>query len=208
MAGLLATMFAPDGIDVLNAAVQGYSPAIYWKKIEDLLERRRLRFDAVIVFIDISVQTLYPHPPWIGCTPVEADKSSCRAAWTLSRVAMDRFGQDGLRRADGHMTQLAALLRAHRIPLTVAVHPWPHQMRWNDRSSVQVFHWSRWAEREEAQFIDLFSPFFAEIDVLGTTEAIRRHFISGDVHWAALGHRLVAETVGRQFARPGKAVGE
>lgn len=251
VAGLLAATFAPDGIDVLNAAVASYSPAVYWKKIEDLLERRRLRFDAVIVFIDIAdiydealayridrtgrvvdapeiswdvigtwrlnsltfravekgVQTLYPHPPWIGCTHVEAERSLCRAAWTLSRVAMDRFGQDGLGRADEHMTRLAALLRAHRIPLTVAVYPWPHQIRWDDRSSVQVRHWSRWAEREEVRFIDLFVPFFAEVDLLGTTETIGRNFLSGDVHWAASGHRLVAETVVRQFVRPGKAAG-
>ena len=53
-AGRLATRFHRDGIDVLNAGVVSYSPAVYWKKIEYLIERRGLQFDAAVVFIDIS----------------------------------------------------------------------------------------------------------------------------------------------------------
>ena len=39
---------------MLNAAVFSYSPIIYHRKIQYLLEERGLRFDLLIVFIDIS----------------------------------------------------------------------------------------------------------------------------------------------------------
>jgi hypothetical protein len=43
-----------ESIEVLNAGVVSYSPAIYWKKTEVLLNRTGLRFDHLVVFLDIS----------------------------------------------------------------------------------------------------------------------------------------------------------
>ena len=53
-AGRLATAWRGRGIEVLNAGVVSYSPVIYWKKIEDLLLRRGLHVNAVLVAIDPS----------------------------------------------------------------------------------------------------------------------------------------------------------
>ena len=39
---------------VLNAGVLSYSPIIYWKKVEDLINNTRLEFDELIVYLDIS----------------------------------------------------------------------------------------------------------------------------------------------------------
>ena len=52
--GLVDTALANDHIEVLNAAVSSYSPAIYFKKIEYLLETVEFNFDHLIVFLDIS----------------------------------------------------------------------------------------------------------------------------------------------------------
>lgn len=52
--GLVDTALANDHIEVFNAAVSSYSPAIYFKKIEYLLETVGLNFDHLIVFLDIS----------------------------------------------------------------------------------------------------------------------------------------------------------
>lgn len=41
-------------VDVLNAAVASYSPAIYYRKIKYLIETVGLKFDELVVFIDIS----------------------------------------------------------------------------------------------------------------------------------------------------------
>ena len=54
VAGRVTEALAQDGVEVLNAAVASYSPIIYWKKTEHLLQTVGLRFDEMIVFLDIS----------------------------------------------------------------------------------------------------------------------------------------------------------
>jgi hypothetical protein len=41
-------------VEILNAGVVSYSPAIYWKKTEVLLTQAGLRFDHLVLFLDIS----------------------------------------------------------------------------------------------------------------------------------------------------------
>ena len=246
-AGILARQYAPEGVDLLNAGVDSYSPAIYWKKIEYLLERESVQMDAVVVFLDMSdindeawgyridaaghviegtyheltgwnrwlrlwrhnsltysaaaraVRTLWPPASSAVCPDIPVD---CRAAWATSPEVMDLYGRDGLRRADEHLTRLAALLRARGIPLTLVVYPWPQQLRWNDRSSLQVTYWEQWARREQVDFIELFTAFFAQADALGTDEAMTRFFIPDDIHWNTQGHRVVADAFARRYTGP------
>jgi hypothetical protein len=51
---LLESELADKGVEVLNAGVVSYSPAIYLKKTEHLLAVTGLRFDHLVVFLDIS----------------------------------------------------------------------------------------------------------------------------------------------------------
>lgn len=53
-AGLLDSKLSKRGIEVLNAGVVSYSPIIYWQKVKYLLEDVGLRFNKLIVFLDIS----------------------------------------------------------------------------------------------------------------------------------------------------------
>jgi len=52
--GLFDTALMHQDIEVLNAAVSSYSPSIYFKKVEYLLETVKLDFDHLLVFLDIS----------------------------------------------------------------------------------------------------------------------------------------------------------
>jgi len=52
--GLTAEALQPRGVEVLNGAVSLYSPTIYERKTRWLLEDLGLRFDEMVVFIDIS----------------------------------------------------------------------------------------------------------------------------------------------------------
>ena len=52
--GQINKALAKDGIDVLNAAVSSYSPAVYYSKIRHLLNTEKLDFHHVVVFIDMS----------------------------------------------------------------------------------------------------------------------------------------------------------
>ncbi|TKB81552.1 MAG: hypothetical protein E8D45_01820 [Nitrospira sp.] len=53
-AGLIAEALKPRNVEVLNAAVSSYSPAIYYRKTKYLLEDIGLGFDELVVFLDLS----------------------------------------------------------------------------------------------------------------------------------------------------------
>lgn len=235
---LVEQALAEDGVEVLNAGVVSYSPAIYWKKTEYLLEEAGLRFHHLVVFLDISdihdeavfYDTKEGRVVWIqGPAPAlrefffeyttivrnlwegtekayhritrapdtrrtEEDRryaaNEYRSLWTVDPEAFRDYGATGLRKAKRHMGRLHDLLQRHGIGMTLVVYPWPTQILHGDLDSIQVSHWRHWAEQRSVLFIDLFPAFIpAERD---PKEAIRRHFIPGDLHWNERGHRLVA----------------
>lgn len=53
-AGMLADSLAPRAIEVLNAGCVTYSPVIYRRRVQDLLETHGLLFDHLVVCLDMS----------------------------------------------------------------------------------------------------------------------------------------------------------
>jgi hypothetical protein len=52
--GRVDAALAPRGVEVLNAGVISYCPIIYYRKVKHLLEDVGLRFEALVVYIDIG----------------------------------------------------------------------------------------------------------------------------------------------------------
>ena len=52
--GQIDTALATKNIEVLNTAVTSYAPIIYWRKIDYLLNDVGLKFDHLVVFVDLS----------------------------------------------------------------------------------------------------------------------------------------------------------
>lgn len=65
--GRVAAALEPQGIEVLNLGVSSYSPVIYFKKVEQLVERQGLRFDELVVFVDTG--DVYNEARWYEQTP-------------------------------------------------------------------------------------------------------------------------------------------
>ncbi|MBR9972523.1 SGNH/GDSL hydrolase family protein [Magnetospirillum sulfuroxidans] len=61
-AGILSKSLATEGTEVLNLGVSSYSPLLYFKKVENLVETRGLRIDELIVFIDVG--DVYNEAAW------------------------------------------------------------------------------------------------------------------------------------------------
>lgn len=53
-AGILAESLGKKGIEVLNAGCSTYSPVIYRRRVQDLIERQGLVFDHLVVLLDMS----------------------------------------------------------------------------------------------------------------------------------------------------------
>jgi len=52
--GLVDDALAPRGIEVLNAGVASYTPILDYRRVKSLLEDAGLRFDDLVVFIDVG----------------------------------------------------------------------------------------------------------------------------------------------------------
>lgn len=110
--------------------------------------------------------------------------------WTVEPRLFEEFGREGLARARRNMDLLADLLAERGIRLTVAVYPWPDQVRRGDLHSLQVSFWKQWAAGRGAGFLDYFPRF---VDPSRRREILTRDFIRGDIHWSEAGHQAVAE---------------
>ncbi|MBS0519584.1 MAG: SGNH/GDSL hydrolase family protein [Proteobacteria bacterium] len=116
-----------------------------------------------------------------------------RARWTLDPDLMRKWGRRGLEIAGRNLDQVVAICREWDCRMTLVVYPWPDNVEAGDRNSVQVTHWREWAAARHVRFIDGFPAFFREpADV-----ALRKYFIAGDIHFSALGHRLLFDEVKR-----------
>jgi hypothetical protein len=237
--GRVDAALAPRGVEALNAGVISYCPIIYFRKVKHLLEDVGLRFDALVVYIDIgdiedevtykldAEGNVRPRPArrvqelgadqqqggrgffrfprlkrWLDRTsllwshayvalerlfPMEGNRAGL---WTVHEDVFEAYGREGLELAREDMDRLDELLRPRGIGLTVAVYPWPDQIRHHDLQSKQVVFWRAWAAAHGAGFIDYFPRF---IGAAPAREVLDRYFIRGDVHWNEEGHRLIAE---------------
>ncbi|HEV7993205.1 MAG TPA: hypothetical protein VGP25_15385 [Gemmatimonadaceae bacterium] len=131
--------------------------------------------------------------------PLNPAELRCRGGWTSDARIMARYGRAGLANADEHMTRLDAFLSQRGIPLTIVVYPWPQQLYWNDRASVQVSHWRDWAASHHVRFVELFSDVFAAVDALGVKRVVEQFYIPGDVHLSSAGHAFVADRFARRY---------
>ena len=122
----------------------------------------------------------------------EAVKSADRrdGLWTADPRLFEQFGREGLARARHSMDLLAELVAPYGVRLTVAVYPWPDQIRRGDLRSLQASFWKQWAADRGVGFLDYFPRF---VDATRTREILARDFIPGDIHWSEAGHEVVAD---------------
>lgn len=101
-----------------------------------------------------------------------------RSSWTFRPDLMERGGQHGLDLATKNMGLLADLCQAHGIKLTIAVYPWPHQIRAHDLDSIQVRHWRDFAAKRGLNFINYFPLFIGRPEETDAT--LKKYFNDGD----------------------------
>jgi len=242
VAGILQERLSPQGIEVLNAGVFSYHPALYWRKAHHWISERGLEVSHVIVLIDISdipnaleapeadaegnFDGFAAEPPTRRILRILKDHSfilsladrikdliqyraqverieltgvrrlgAGAAAWTLTPDARAAVGEPGLARARAWMERLAAFLAERRIPLAIAVYPWPDQIAAGEPPSIQADFWRAWSSERGLAFVDLFPTFASQVEASTTVSVIDRYFIASDVHWNPAGHRYVADAL-------------
>jgi len=109
--------------------------------------------------------------------------------WYLDKKIFDKWGRKGLILAKWHMVALADLCKYHGIKMTISIHPWPIQIVAQDWNSIQVQFWEKFASDYDVNFINFFPILQKKSETINT---IKEYYFSGDVHFNAKGHILIA----------------
>jgi len=119
-----------------------------------------------------------------------------RPKWTFDEAVYKKWGQLGLKLAEENMNKLVALCRKHNVKLTIAVYPWPDQVRHRNLNSRQATFWKAFAEKHNIGFINYFPDFINDVPA---EKIIAERYIKGDDHWNKNGHKIIAEKLIRCF---------
>jgi len=251
--GLTANSLGPNEYEVLNGGVVSYSPKLYHLKLKYLLEVKKMKLDAVVVFLDISdIQDeivyglFYPDQLQSGMPihaflknnsliyyaingffdiPLDRHKdvssqisaglrSMCkrmrnlvipekeidvyekyaseRAEWAYDKEVFDKWGRKGLGLATAHMEKIHDLCVSNKIPLLMAIYPWPCQILRRELASIHTEHWAGFCAAKNIPLLNYF-PVFINMPDKTPPQVIDNYFLSGDVHWNEQGHQLIAE---------------
>jgi hypothetical protein len=137
-------------------------------------------------------------PPQVAMPPDFREKRiQERPRWTFDKDIYDKWGRTGMALAQYHMDQVVQLMREKNIAMTVAVYPWPDQIREGDRHSIQETEWQRFCLERGLGFISYFDDFVVD----DPEEIIRKYFIPGDVHWNEQGHAQVFQKLRDHYNR-------
>jgi hypothetical protein len=136
-----------------------------------------------------------------------------RGAWTYRAVpdgAMMPDGYDplgirgGVEKAKQKMDRLFERLSGRGIPLSVAVYPWPGQLKHDSPESIQAGIWEAWCAGRCKRFINLFPDFFSEMRKCSRLLPgcwYAKIYFFGDFHLTAYGNGIIARRLVEEFRR-------
>jgi hypothetical protein len=137
-------------------------------------------------------------PPHVIMPPDFREKKvQEKPRWTFDKSIYEKWGRAGMTLAKYHMDLVARLMKERDIPMTIAVYPWPDQIRAEDRHSIQEVEWQRFCEERGIRFMSYFGDFVRD----EPEEIVRKYFIPGDVHWNEQGHALVFQKLREYYSQ-------
>jgi hypothetical protein len=214
--------------EVLNGAVASYSPFLHYRRLRRFFELGYRTTD-VVVFVDVSdvqdeatagferlgeddpfrseswqsllnvirrshvVRQFWETAPFSSLAQRD-DYYAVRDRWTEDDQLFEQYGKIGIERCQELLLRIRNLASSHRARLQIVIYPWPTQLVSKRVPSRAETVFQDFAARHDISLINAFPAFRMLPDW-------RSHFIAGDSHWNADGHRLMAELVASSLER-------
>ena len=118
------------------------------------------------------------------------EKEFKRSSWTY--LKNDKIVINGINKSLKNMNELYIYLNKKKIPLSLAVYPWPGQILYDKKNSKHVNIWSEFCENKCENFINLFPLFFDEISNNNRKEIVEKYYLKNDVHFNELAHKKIS----------------
>ena len=129
--------------------------------------------------------------------PSFTDKVNLKAKWTYSKTNIiegyDIGIDEGHNIMVNHMIDLHKILSKKNIKMSLAVYPWPHQLRYDVVNSVHVNIWQNFCENRCENFINYFPFFFNEVKKNTFLKTYKQYYFNNDPHFNKEGHKALAD---------------
>ena len=136
-------------------------------------------------------------PPLSSEKPIFNERASRKAMWTYQTEDNLEGYQDPISKTQSEMIntmdQLYQLLKENNIKLSVAVYPWPQQIKYDDINSKHVEMWKNFCIGKCFKFINFFPYFFEEKRKSSYLEVFKKYYFWNDVHFNERGNRVIAD---------------
>ena len=97
------------------------------------------------------------------------------------------------------MNEIYIMLKKNNIQMSVAVYPWPHQLKNDNENSKHVIMWKKFCKTRCNNFINYFPFFFKEKEKNSFLEVYRKYYFWDDIHFNAEGNKVISRKLLEKF---------
>jgi len=142
-------------------------------------------------------------PPLISKEPIFNERASRKAKWTYQTDDNLEGYQEPVSKTQSQMisvmNKLYELLKKNNITLSIAVYPWPQQIKYDVVNSKHVEMWKNFCTGKCFKFINYFPYFFEEKRKSSYLDVFKKYYFWNDVHFNEYGNKIIADKLTNVF---------
>ena len=135
-------------------------------------------------------------PPLNSEKPIFSKKASQKAKWTYQTEDNLEGYLEPISKTQSQMikvmNELYKLLKKNNIKLSLAVYPWPQQIKYDNENSKHVEMWKKFCLGKCFKFINFFPYFFEEKRKNSYLDVFKKYYFWNDVHFNEEGNKVIA----------------
>ena len=130
-------------------------------------------------------------------------KANYKAEWTYYSHTTHPEYIDSIKESQKNliniMEKIYSMLRKNNIQMSIAVYPWPQQLKNDNVNSKHVVMWEKFCETKCNNFINYFPLFFNEKEEKSFLEVYKKYYFWNDIHFNLEGNKLISKKLIEKF---------
>ncbi len=135
--------------------------------------------------------------------PIFNKKANYKAEWTYynKKSHPEYIGtiKEGQQNLVDVMDKIYLMLKRNNIKMSLAIYPWPQQLKEDKVNSKHVIMWEEFCKTRCNNFINYFPFFFNEKERYSFLEVYKKYYFWNDVHFNAEGNKVIAKELIEKF---------
>ena len=150
-----------------------------------------------------QLNNLKKESPEKNVNPIFNEKVNFKAEWTYYNESNHPEYMGSIEESQQNliniMSEIYLMLKKNKIQMSIAVYPWPHQLKNDDVNSKHVIMWEKFCKTKCNNFINYFPFFFKEKEKNSFLEVYRKYYFWNDVHFNIEGNKVISSKLIEKF---------